>query len=112
MERLQAVQLLIEFPEDLDDVSNRLSKFCFDYDGEQVVFTLKDVAKALTLFIKGAKTEEEIEKWANLIEGREDIEFFEEDEEILDEVMHKLANPYLQGELTLEYCEEFLHKYV
>jgi hypothetical protein len=111
MERLQVVQLLIEFPEDLDDISIKLSKFCFDYDGEQVILTLKDVGKALGLFIKGMKTEEEIENWANLIEGREDIEFFEDDEEILDEVMHKLANPYLQGNLTLKYCEEFLSKY-
>lgn len=111
MERLQVVKLLIEFPDDLDDISNKLSNFCFDYDGEQVVLTLNDIVKALKLFIEGAKTAEEIEIWANLIEGREDVEFFEDDEDILDEAVHKLANPYLQGELTLEYCEGFIRKH-
>lgn len=109
--RLKIVKQLLEFPEDLDDICFQLSKFSYDYDGECVVLTKQHFVSALESFVNGDKSEEEIERWANLIECREDIYFQESDEELIDATLHKLANPELQGPLTNSYCKQFLSQH-
>lgn len=62
-----------------------------------MVLTAELVREALGRFLASVSSAYEIEEWANLIEGREDIGYASE---AVKGAIHVLANPLLNGELT------------
>jgi hypothetical protein len=108
--RYKFLQELFEFEKPLDTISAQLKSLDWDFDGEPLVLEKKHVASALNLYISGAKSANQLERWANLIEMREDIDFGEADEKLINDTIYKLANPELEGELTLERCKQYLNK--
>lgn len=67
----------------------------------------KELVSSLCSFLAG-KNAEELEHWANLIEMREDIDLDEEFEKLINDIVYKLANPKLEGELTKRGCQNYL----
>ncbi|MBW4578483.1 MAG: hypothetical protein KME42_02795 [Tildeniella nuda ZEHNDER 1965/U140] len=51
-----------------------------------------------------------LERWANLIEGREDVEYEESKQELLKELIFRLANPVLEGQITESVCTELIFR--
>ena len=80
----------------------------WDYDGEPVVLRGVQVESVLLRFLAGELNAVELEDWANLIEGREDIIFEAEREDTIEDVIYCLANPVLQGEINNSLCEKLL----
>ena len=70
--------------------------------GEEPLVTpdKEDIASVLGRYLAGEIDAATVEEWANLIEGRDDIEFASPDEEIIIQAIHDLANPMLQGSLV------------
>jgi hypothetical protein len=64
--------------------------------------------RVLGRFINEELNENEVEAWANAIEGREDIDYEIGYEELLSDVIHQLANPLLTVPLTTSSAEEIL----
>ena len=108
MTRLNALRDLVEFSKPLHEISQSLSHFSWDFEGEPFVIEQVHLQLVLNRFIKGDCTAIELEEWANLIECREDLEFPENADETLSAIIHQLANPALHGELTLAYCARLL----
>lgn len=94
----------------MDTISAQLKSLDWDFDGEPLVLEKKHVTSALYLYISGAKSANQLEHWANLIEMREDIDFDDAYEELINDTIYKLANPELEGELTLERCQQYLNE--
>ena len=68
------------------------------------------IIKVLDLYIKGSRTNEEIESWANLIELREDLYYEKERYAEIEEAINILANPILFGSLTHLVAQSLIDK--
>ena len=66
------------------------------------------IINVLQEFIECKHEAKDLEDWANLIEGREDIKYDESYSYIIDNVIYSLANPVLEGEITKKSCGEFI----
>lgn len=108
MDRFEVLINLVAFSKPVDDLTSDLSNFDWDYDGDPLIVTASDMKLLLNRFLVGERTAEELEAWANLIEGREDLEFEDQQSEAIENVVYSLANPVLQGAITPEFCKELL----
>ena len=107
-ERFEVLKGLIEFDDSLELMASKLREFSFDFSGKPYVLERHHLKKALIQVISGDKETTELVRWANLIEMREDIEFDVEHEDLIGEIMHKIANPDLEGEVNLLRCKALL----
>lgn len=108
--RLEIVGQLLDYSVPLDDVVAELRSFDWDYEGEQAELSRKHLNNVLKRFLIGELSADEVERWANLAEGREDICFEAGLEETLEDILHQLANPVLVGRLTRERANELLER--
>lgn len=104
-DRRKAVSNLIQCNAPLPELAAGIRKFPWDCDEELVELDQWDIGRALDRFVEGELTAKDIEDWANLIEGRDDIKFASD--EVL-ETIHWLANPYLEGVLTEDSANKYL----
>lgn len=94
-ERKAALNQLLNLEKDLTTICQILKDFSWDSD--ELVFMNKNHAlKALTLLITKKIMPSDLEVWANMIEGREDIGF---ESPILMQIIEEIANPTLFGVL-------------
>ncbi len=110
-DRIKLVQACIELPSDFDELRRQIAKFGWDYDGHiKAVLSRADVVTILQRYLKSEIGNKQIEDWADFLEGRDDVAFENGAEAILNEVIHVLANPILDGGLTLEVAKIMLTK--
>ena len=102
---------LVYFKNNIDTLKNMLSQIGFDSETELVSMSRDDIVEILQRSLDKKISFLELEEWANLIECREDIGF---EDEKTQEMIFKLANPYLYGELdekkVLSYLNELDEK--
>ena len=102
---------LLHFKNNIDTLRNMLSQIDFDSETELVSMSRDDIVEILQRSLDKKISFLGLEEWANLIECREDIGF---DDEKTQEMIFKLANPYLYGKLdeghTLSYLNELDEK--
>ena len=87
---------LLHFKNNIDTLRNMLSQIDFDSETELVSMSRDDIVEILQRSLDKKISFLGLEEWANLIECREDIGF---DDEKTQEMIFKLANPYLYGKL-------------
>jgi len=87
--------MLVEFMGDLEEISNSLSRFPWDSDDELVKLESRHLESALSRYLSGELCASSLEKWANLIECRDDIDYEEFAEQI-----RVLANPIITEEIS------------
>jgi hypothetical protein len=82
------------------------------WDSERELVTIRPahVLKVLSRFRSGALSAEQVEKWANAIEGREDIDLEAQNRELLREAIFALANPDLQGDITTDVADRWIER--
>ena len=102
---------LLHFKNNIDTLRNMLSQIDFDSETELVSMSRDDILEILQRSLDKKISFLELEEWANLIECREDIGF---EDEKTQEMILKLANPYLYGRLdekqVLSYLSELYEK--
>ena len=106
--RFEVVKSLIELSCPLDVIAATICEFNWDYEGEPVELSRKHFVNALSLYMSGELSASEVEKWANLLEGREDIFFEKGSEEWIEEVMYELANPSLTVPLDIDHARTLI----
>jgi hypothetical protein len=94
-DRLLVVKALVQLSVPLDSIAARLREYEWDYEGQQVELGPGELVKLLERFLSRQLSAGDLERWANLIEGREDISYERESELLIGEVIHDLANPLL-----------------
>ena len=96
MTREEAVQVLVRFDQPVDVLRASLTAFNWDWVGPPLArLTCQAVESALHRYQRGELTGDEVEAWADLLEGRDDIEF----EPMAAQAIFELANPELHGPL-------------
>lgn len=84
--------------------------FQLDWDSEEVIETLElaHVARVLARHAEKTLSSNDVETWANFIEGREDICFEPVHNTTIADIIYELANPTLTHELTLDRADELI----
>jgi len=98
MNRQQILTSLIHFNAPLADLEADLAALGWGNDPEAVL-QREHIKALLNRYTTGEIDAASVEIWANLIEGRDDIQFEPGHEEIVLTAIHDLANPALQGKL-------------
>lgn len=106
-ERIKILSDLIYFNHDIRTLKSMLSKIGFDSDCELVCLSQDNFVEILQRSLDKKIPFLELEEWANLIECREDISF---ENETIQEMIFKLANPYLYGRLKDEQLLAYINK--
>ena len=98
---------LVHFKNDIDTLKNMLSQIGFDSETELVSMSRDNIVEILQRSLDKKISFLELEEWANLIECREDIGF---EDEKTQEMIFKLANPYLYGKLDEKQVLSYLNE--
>src|SRR5262245_41682677 len=86
---------LTNFNRPLAAIRDDLSAYPWDSKESVVTLTREHVRSVLNRFLKGEISAAELEEWANMIEGREDVNFEGVAEEYIKDIIFELANPAL-----------------
>jgi hypothetical protein len=107
-ERREVLMALLNYEKPLHIIKNQLAVFQWDSESELVFLFANHIENILKHFQKGDIQTNEVEAWANLIEGRDDIGFEPLVKELLRSIIYELANPRLTQSLTIERSTELL----
>lgn len=99
---------LLAYEGAIEQLTDALKQFPWDYEVELVTLTRGHVKHVLQRYIDKDLTAQQVEDWANAIECREDIGFEVGYEEWLQESIHHLANPLLTRAITPQAAQDFL----
>ena len=105
--RRQAVSDLIELRRPLEEAITTLQQYPWDSEEELVEFGSSELLHALDSFLIGALSAEQLEAWANAVEGRDDIGFRPS---TLIDLVAELANPMLFSPLTHESIQQIMNR--
>lgn len=103
--RVAALRQLIAYRLPIESTLAALASFGWDSPAPLVTLREKDVLLVLERFLAGDLTSEQLSDWADLIECREDIALPSKPVN-LSEVVFWLANPNLQGPVTVDAVAE------
>lgn len=109
-ERRAALQRVVELSGPVDDLARGLTGFPWDVDEPLVTLTPDHVADVLRRYLAGALSDADVERWADLLEVRDDVHFDDSGEEAVSDVINLLANPLLHGPLTPARAEGCLRR--
>ena len=98
--RVAALEDLVSLRVPPAEAQRRLRAFGWDSDDELVTLTRRDLLRLLDEYLLGNLTNDDVEHWANAVEGRDDIGFEEELEAVLKDMVFQLAAPEITAPLT------------
>jgi hypothetical protein len=90
-----------------DDAAEALAAFAWDSE-ELVQLGRRHVRNALRGFLAHEYSAPQLVRWAEVVEGRDDIGFEPADTTALKAVIFELASPELEGALTAERARKLL----
>lgn len=108
MTRTEILKNLIFYSQPLDSTKSLLETFGWNSDEDLVILTADHITRILEQFLNGRIDAQQVEDWANAIEGREDIGFESETHDVVQEVVFELANPLLTQALTPARAEYWI----
>jgi hypothetical protein len=101
--RKEILHELIRFEQPSFPLIQELEAFGWDWPEEPLVtLTREDVLRIIERFLGGEITAMELQEWAENIELREDVEFGEQGDQVVDDVFFRLATPFINVPLTAE----------
>ena len=95
---------------ELDSLIKSLNNFDWDSDKGLITLNPSDIITILEKYINKEISSELIDKWANAIENREDIDFEPSYEDSIDSIIFELANPLLTEELSINRAKILINK--
>jgi hypothetical protein len=96
-ERRDLLKSLVDFTLPASSLRERLAALPWDSEGV-VSLSASQVLQILKRFLDGRISVVELAEWADLIEGREDIEFEKDFDSLLKQLIFEFANPALTRE--------------
>ena len=90
----------------LEQIMPQLRLYPWDSQEALGVFEINHLVQILERYVHGELLANEVEAWANAIEGREDIDYEKGFEHLIEEAIFRLANPLLTAPLSQETAHE------
>ena len=107
--RKELVRKLVEYALPIEPVVSELSTYPWDCDSPLFVITPAHVASILDRYLAGELSSQQVERWGNLVEMRDDLDLAEGSHEAIREIIHELANPLLTEPLSKESALRMRH---
>ncbi len=107
-DRIKVLNNLLTLSKPLNEIVKNLNNINWDSDEELVTLTIDNIINILNLYCQNQIDNKDIELWANLIEGREDISFELNNEFVIENTIHHLSNPELEGTIDLYQCKNMI----
>ncbi len=108
--RKHLLLLLVGGDAPIAEIVEQLAAFEWDSDRELVVLTRAHALSMLDRYLQGEVDRAAVEAWAEAIEGREDIGYEPEAEEILGDLVFELANPELAATLDTDRASAWVQR--
>lgn len=108
MDRKILLQKLIKLDGSLETILPLLRLFDWDSDHSLVILQRKDIIVILQKYLENKLTAPDVEKWANAIEGRDDVGYEDGYTPIILSAINQLANPILTRELNAQAANELI----
>lgn len=110
--RKEVLNKILNMEEPVEKFYELLNKFEWDSEKELVVLTEQHILNILQKYLNNDINEFDIDNWANTIECRDDVGFARTNKDLIREILHELANPYLTVPLTkkraIELCDNLI----
>lgn len=100
--RSEVLRALIDYRLPIEPVIAKLAAVEWDSAKDLAILERGDILRVLRRYLTGTLRAEQVVDWADLVECREDIGFPNGQREELSNVIFKLANPNINGPVTLE----------
>ncbi|GAA4669475.1 hypothetical protein [Amycolatopsis dongchuanensis] len=100
--RVEALRDLVQHRTSVDDATRALARFPFDSDDELVPLTRADAVHLLDQYLRGLAAADEVRRWAEALEVRDDVGREPGFEDTLNELLFELATPEAAGPLTTD----------
>lgn len=110
LERRSILKNLLEIARPIDELKCDLASLTWDCDEPQVVLSYADMRNVLQRYVDGRLSDHDIEVWANLVEGRDDIEMQGGRDGEASRIIDELANPVLHGKLSRDRADAILRE--
>jgi hypothetical protein len=99
-ERTEAVRDLVELRVPPGQAAASLQRFPWDSDVELRTLTRVDAVRALRRYGAGGLSADELEQWAQALEGRDDVGLEDGYEDLLKDFLFELSTPELTEPIT------------
>lgn len=107
-ERAKVLRDLIALRVPPAQASAALARFGWDSEDELVTLTRADVLRVLRDYAAGRLTAQDVTRWAEALEGRDDVGREAGYEEPLTEFLYEAATPEVAGALTPEFAQRWI----
>jgi hypothetical protein len=110
MERRDAVLALVDWRGALNDLRASLQNFPWDCEHALVILRPDHICRAIERFLKDEVSAMDLEEWAEAVEGREDVGYFESQSEIISEALFQLSTPAANVPISKQIAGSWLHE--
>jgi hypothetical protein len=105
--RVEALRNLISLNMPVEQAEAALAEFGWDSDDDLDTLTRVDATQILRRYRAGELTRADCQRWAQALEGREDLGFEDGWEDTLKELLFEIATPELSEPLTPEFANRW-----
>lgn len=109
-QRITLINKIVKAESGFHEAMKELSRYGWDFNGTPSLLDDRTVKEVLSRYLNGELLERDIYAWADFLELRDDVDYTGSKIDALSEVMHKLANPDIEGKLTVERAKSFMAK--
>jgi hypothetical protein len=102
--RIKLIKKIISYKDVTDKIFADLLSYKWDFEENPALLDANDIARVLKLYLDQKITAQDIEKWANFLECRDDVHAHES----IADILFELANPDIEGELTESRAKSIL----
>jgi hypothetical protein len=100
MDRRAVIEALIELNGEVDGIVSAVRAFPFDVDQPLVTLTCAHIDSILERYLRGTLCANDVQRWADAVEGRDDIQYSEAQEGEIADVLFRLSSPEINGPLS------------
>jgi hypothetical protein len=105
-DRVSALRALLAYELPVDAALAELSRHSWDVAEPLVTLTALDILKVIDRYLGGELSSSQVTDWADLVECRDDIDYPKNEHEFLSAIIFRLANPNLEGEVSIQLAEK------
>jgi len=106
-DRKKILQDLIWLRGSVEELTEELSEYPWDLETPLVIISIDALVHVLKRGLSDELTVETLTSWANAVECRDDIDFVCDE---IQEVVHLLANPEINGDVTRQLLNDIVIK--